>query len=335
MSRHGIVRSFFHAVALSALLGGAWASGGTPAWADEPPPDDFPPPVAPKDVPPPPEAKTPEAKAPDVKLPPAEMPKAKPPVAPQPPVTKPADAGAWSPPAVVPSTGSALPPPQIIRKRGSTPARSAMSTTTLPPRMTRPEPPIVDLPTTRPPPPPPPPQLPTMRAPVVEAPAVRTPALPVAPRAFPTVATATRVFGVSKTHNVAIAGGDLALQMDVDYEVHGQDGRNVYVGIWFVRRDTGKHIRSALSTYGDTDGFVTLQTRTALVKGNAGRFTATLKIPYRAFPVSQSTESYEVEARVQILRADGNGRATSLARGNTTFRVYGFSEDAPEVERTP
>jgi hypothetical protein len=338
MSKHGIVRNLFSAVALTAImLGGsvlgALVSGGVAAWADEPPPDDFPPPSTPKDAPPAdgekadvekPAEKAPEGKAPAPSLPPAELPKAKPPVAPKPPALKPAEAGAWSPPAVVPGgTGSALPAPQIIRRRGGTAAPSAMPRAPTAPRMTRTEPPIVDMPTTRPPPPP---LLPAPRGPSATGPVVRTPALPTAPRAFPTVVTSTRVFSVAKTHNVALAAGDLALQMDVDYEVHGQDGRNVYVGIWFVRRDTGAHIRSALTTYADSDGFVTLQTRTALVRGNTGRFTATLRIPYRAFPVAQSSESYEVEARVQILRADGAGRTTSLARGTTTFRVYGSSD---------
>ena len=153
-----------------------------------------------------------------------------------------------------------------------------------------------------------------------------TPKLPAAPQTFPAVASSSRVFGVAKTHNVALSQNELALQMEIDYEVRGQDGRDVYVAIWFVRTDTQKHIAAALDTYRDPGGFLTLQTRTARVRGNAGRFTATMRIPYRAFPVAQPNDSYEVEARVQVLRAERGGRATSLAKGATTFRVYGYTE---------
>jgi hypothetical protein len=196
-----------------------------------------------------------------------------------------------------------------------------------------------------PPPPPPPPlptegptvRLPTVRtpaapsAPAIRAPVTATPSLPTAPRAIPTAVSATRVFSVAKTHNVALADADLALQMDVDYEVRRQNGRDVYVAIWFVRNDTGEHIRAAVATYADTAGFLTLQTRSARVRGDAGRFTAALKIPYRAFPVAQPNDSYEVSARVQILRADGGGRVSSLAKGSTTFRVYGYPDDTPSA----
>ncbi len=330
MSKLGNLRISTCAAVLVALTLGVGA-----VWADEPPPEDFPPPVDTPKPPPPPEA--PKTEAPKTEAPKPEMPKPEMPKAEKgEPAKKPATGrpGSWSPPAVTPGGSSALPPPQIVRRRSGSSAPTAPSAPLPPSTGSGPvapvAPPIVDVPTTRPPVPPPPAVTPpAVTPPVVQPPALPPPSMntPKAPPAFPTAATASRVFGVSKTHNVPLTGGDLALQLDVDYEVQGQNGRNVYVAIWFVRTDTGSHIRSAVTTYADSDGFVTLQTRSAAVRGSPARFTATLKIPYRAFPVAQSSESYEVEARVQILRAEGQGRATSLARGTTTFRVYGYSED--------
>jgi len=301
------------------------ALGGAPTWADEPPPDDFPPPAKPAESPgaaPPKDVQSPPAES-EVE-PEAEAPSPREGTPPPPPAAKPSGGSMWSPPAGVPGdASSALPPPQIVR-RGAGAARAPLAAPAAP-GATAPTPPTGTLP---PPPPsgPPAPLAPARTTGTTTAPAL--PAQPAAPAELPRALAGSRVFGVSKSHNIPLPGGDLALQMDVDYEVVGQAGRDVYVAIWFVRTDTGAHIRAAMSTYADTTGFVTLQTRSARVEGASARFTATLKIPYRAFPVAQVNDSYEIEARVQILRDDGSGRATSLARGSSTFRVYGSAEPA-------
>ncbi|MDA1196275.1 MAG: hypothetical protein O2894_13990, partial [Planctomycetota bacterium] len=150
----------------------------------------------------------------------------------------------------------------------------------------------------------------------------------------------SRVLAVSKTHNVPLDAGpgaepDLALQLDVDYEVRGQAGRNVYVAIWFARVREGSLVRSALPAYGDREGNVTLQTRSAAVASDASRYRATLRIPYRAFPMSAGEASYDVEARVQILRVENGERVSMLCRGSTTFRVYGYEEGAEPAPAAP
>jgi hypothetical protein len=157
----------------------------------------------------------------------------------------------------------------------------------------------------------------------------------------------TRVISIRKQHNVEIPGvgaagslgrKDLALRLDVGYEVHGQAGRDVYVAVWFARLDSGALIRSAMPEYADASGQVTLQTRAARVAGNAARFVATLRVPYRAFPVASGEDAYDVQARVQVLRQEGPGRVSVLARGSTSFRVYGAPETpalAPAPAATP
>ncbi len=316
------------------------------AFADEPPPDDFPPPAAPKTPPvktPPvetPEGDTPEGEVPEVETPKVETPEVETPEVEAPEVEAPKGEDAWSPPAVTPGgTGSTLPPPQIIRRRGrGLPPKQPRPSGAMPtfdiPATNKPQrtplirdvaaerpgsvmPPAPALPGAATPPPPAPPKLPIKKV---------QPTAPTQPRLIPAARSGTRVIGVAKTHNVALSDGDLALQIDVDYDVRGQSGQDIYVGIWFVRKDTGKHIKAALTSYGDPTGFVTLQTRSSRVQTAAARFAATLRIPYRAFPVATGTDAYDVEARVQILRRESGTAVSALARGTTEFRVYGASD---------
>jgi len=316
---------FLSVVTIAALV--LLSLGASQAVADEPPGAAFPPPTAKRPAPPPPAAKTPAKKP------------------------APAPESAWSPPAVTPgSTGSALPPPQVVRHRGAglpprstpvAPSSTSPTSPTAPTAPTRGSPPrapaIRDIPTWTPPrplPPSPPSGLPTIpRAPALTQPA---PVRPVPPRLNDAARSGTRIIGISKTHNVALTDGDLALQLDVDYEVRQQAGREVYVAIWFVRKDSGKHVRAALTSYADPGGFVTLQTQSARVPAAVGRYAATLRVPYRAFPVARGSDAYDVEARVQILRKERGGSVSALARGTSVFRVYGATEeDAPAAGPLP
>ena len=204
-----------------------------------------------------------------------------------------------------------------------------------------------------PPPPPPPPPLPDgtpdampgTPMPGTPMPATSMPGAGASPK--PTTAVGVegnRVYGVAKSHNVEltvpVAAGsndvairELALRLDVDYELRGQAGRDVYVAAWFARAETGALLTAGLPAYADGQGHVTLQTRSARVTGDASRFLATMQIPYRAFPVSTGEDAYDVEARLQVLRDEGGGRVTVLCSGATTFRVYGYAEPATLTER--
>lgn len=265
------------------------------------------------------------------------------------PATRETPPTGWSPPATAPRRAPpvarndpSLPPPRVVRRRhGGMPAAGASTPRRATPPMRAPAtagtretaptggtlPPIAVTPR-------------TARAPVAPA-RTAQPAAPVAPRtAVTTTPRATdrglegnRVYNITKVHNVALdnrsaAPGELALQLDVDYEVRGQAGRDVYVAVWFARSDDDTLIRSALPTYRDRAGHATLQTRAARVSQPAARFKATVRIPYRAFPMAAGESSYEVVARVQVLRSEPGGQVTLLCRGSTTFRVYGFDEDA-------
>lgn len=266
----------------------------------------------------------------------------------------------WSPPAVTPGrsaasfapTDSNLPPPRVLRRRrGTAPsARTPVARQPVPaqPMPTAPLPPTNTVTTqpraSQPRPPQPstgavaitprtaqPPTTPSVAGPTTRAGATTGQAGP----------SGSRIFGVSKLHNVPLDRGpgteqDLALQLDVDYEVRNQAGRDVYIAVWFARKADGTLVRSAVPAYGDRTGNATLQTRTVRVAAAAARYKATLRIPYSAFPMGAGEASYDVEARVQVLRTEASGQVTVLCRGSTTFRVYGFDEgEAPAPAPAP
>jgi ribosomal protein L18 len=143
------------------------------------------------------------------------------------------------------------------------------------------------------------------------------------PAPAPARLTGNEVLRVAKTHNLPMGDGDLALQLDVDYRLVGQANRDVYVQVWFARKATGRAIVSTMPQHGDNTGQATVQTRAARVTGADMRYRATLKIPYRVFPVAARGEEYDVQARVQVLRREARNMVSVLARGETTFRVYG------------
>ena len=161
----------------------------------------------------------------------------------------------------------------------------------------------------------------------------RTPAGTAARPATPRVTAVNgRVISIEKTHNVeseAIeTGGPLFLQLDIEYEVMNQQGRDVYVGVWFARKDNGQLIKSLTHDYRDGGGNLTIQTRWTRVIGPRVKYAATLLIPYYTFPADQTEESYEVEVRVNVLRNERQrGRVSVLARDMTTFRVFGTPKD--------
>ena len=275
----------------------------------------------------------------------------------------------WSPPATTPGRAArptmndpTLPPPRIVRRRSSTAptARATTPSAPLPPSSRTParaDTAVTHAPLTGPTTTPSLDDTPAVRVTPrtarstttpgsmpAGAPAASTPPLqPRAPTTMPVPRTPARsaageVYGITKLHNVPLDRGpgtqdDLALQLDVDYEVRGQRGRDVYVAIWFVRASDGTMIRSAVPAYGDRDGHATLQTRSARVALDAARYKATLRIPYRAFPMGAGEASYDVEARVQVLRTEARGQVAVLCHGSTTFRVYGFDENEAPAEK--
>lgn len=268
------------------------------------------------DEPPPPEEKPspPEEKA--APPPPEETP------APPPVVEKDEPAPvepAWSPPArpIPRETGeSALPPPTIrLRSRG-TPAPE--------PQDAR----IRDVPS----------ELPGLVPEAAPATDRRPLPAPAAARddgaagdgRLPIAMTPSMVRSISKTHNVPRADDLRALRLDVEYEVVGEAGRRVYVGVWFVRRESGRYLRSAMWQYGDPQGYLTVQTRPARIGARCTRYVARLEIPYAAFPMKSGEEEYEVEARVHVLRQERGSMMTVLARGETTFTVH--ATPLPAVE---
>ena len=257
------------------------------------------------------------------------------------PPAKEADAG-WSTPSGAAPTpaSSTLPPPRIVRR---TSARTTTPSVATPPAPTAPAAPV--------PPPPATPSAGTFRETEPRAPMQATP-LP--PRDAPPAsavqqarAPACRILSIQKTHNVeqdtVARGGALYLQLDIDYEVRGQQGRDVYVAVWFARTADGSLVKSLTHDYSDGAGHVTVQTRWTRVIAPSVRYAARVLVPYHTFPADPSQASYEIDARVQILRKEAaRGRVSILARDKTTFRVYGAPADerrdppsGPALDRRP
>lgn len=228
----------------------------------------------------------------------------------------------WSEPTAPPvgqSGSDPLPPPRVVVRRGSRPnpptdaAAAAMG-----PR-------IKDVASDR---------LRPVGARGIATPeppaAGQAPAAPAPSGLAPIPKNPNRILSIGKTHNLVHGNdGDLALQLDVQYELYGQAGRDVHVGIWFARANTDTYLESTMRDYADPRGYVTVQTRSARVRSNDARFAATLRIPYRAFPVKEGGEEYDVEARVEVLRTEGQGKVSVLCLGTTTFRVYGGPAEGP------
>ena len=231
-----------------------------------------------------------------------------------------------------------LPPPQIVRHSRRVPARTPYASTAATAPIAR------DVPAAR---------LSSV-SPIMSPVAAPSGAQAAAPLVVPTTpdsrrlqvrATRVRVnqptcriLSIQKTHNVEApdgVGDVLFLQLDVEYEVRGQQGRDVYIGTWFARSADGRLVRSLRQRYADTAGNATIQTRWTRVTGATARYAATLLIPYQVFPAHESGKSYEIDARVQLLRNEARGRVSLLARDKTMFRVYGLSEEEQEPTRAP
>jgi hypothetical protein len=239
--------------------------------------------------------------------------------APKPPVAeeKADPPPAWSQP---PEAAPALPPPTVIVRRRGTP---------LPP--VHEESAVKDVPSEIPPPTP-------AAQPEREVAPPTAPAPPPEPERraedgrLPIAMTPSMVQSITKTHNVPLEDGERVLKLEVEYEVVGQAGRDVYVGIWFVRKDKDRYVRAAMWQYRDPQGYLTAQTRSARVGSDTARYVAALQVPYGAFPMREGDQEYEVQGRVLVLRRESGSRMTVLARGETTFTVYAGPAEPEAVE---
>jgi hypothetical protein len=232
--------------------------------------------------------------------------------------------GAFAAPLGADETDPSLPPPEI---RGGTGASTTSSPTTEAVVDTRPgllhptpriAPPVrtttattttVPMTTVRTLPPPPPPPSPSPPAGTV--------------RYYPELAFGSSIQEIRKNHNLPTRDGQLALRMDVLFNARGQAGRDVYLAAWFTDRRTGKLVSTPRRFYADGMGHLTVQTHRVRVAGDPASYASSLWVPYSAFPPPATGASYEVDAKVQLLRQESNGRVTVLCEGTTTFTVHG------------
>ncbi len=134
---------------------------------------------------------------------------------------------------------------------------------------------------------------------------------------------------ISKRHNLKMRSGATGMRVDITFTAINQANRSLYVGIWFARKDDEKLIRSSWRNFADSAGNLTVQTRPVRVSGKMSTYKSSVMVPYGAFPAPGAGESYDIEARVQLLRREG-ARVRVLARTVTTFTVHGpEASDAP------
>lgn len=157
-------------------------------------------------------------------------------------------------------------------------------------------------------------------------PIVRRPVSPAGPPRATREVRVSNIDRIAKQHNLRMRTGGAGMRIDVTFTAINQANQSVYVGVWFARKEGGELIRSAMRDFSDASGNTTAQTRPVRVVGSASVYKTSVMVAYSAFPAPGAGDSYEIEARVQLMRREGvNVRI--LARGTTTFTVHG-----PEAE---
>jgi len=162
-------------------------------------------------------------------------------------------------------------------------------------------------------------------------PIVRRPVSPAGPPRATREVRVSNIDRIAKQHNLTMRIGGTGMRIDVTFTAINQANQSVYVGVWFARKEGGELIRSAMRDFSDASGNTTAQTRPVRVVGTASVYKTSVMVPYGAFPAPGAGDSYEIEARVQLMRREG-ANARILARGTTTFRVHGPEADTGEGE---
>jgi hypothetical protein len=151
------------------------------------------------------------------------------------------------------------------------------------------------------------------------------PPSPAPPMPVPTPPTRSATVGViAKVHNVDLGGGRLALRLSVPADLVGWKGESVGMDVWFADSD-GRLVRSAVSGYADSSGYLHLSSRDAKVEKDVEPLAFVFTVPYSAFPCPAPGASYSVTATASLSSRSSPkaGASPVLARGTTTFRVEG------------
>ena len=139
--------------------------------------------------------------------------------------------------------------------------------------------------------------------------------------------TKTEVVAIAKTHNVlwSCACPDKAIRLDVLFAVVGMKGE--YVGATVDFYDgRGRPILSVNYPWANRQGQVSAWTKLIRIQHDARWLKTALVVPYKAFPCPPDRGSYEVEARVRLLKRRGADDYETVVGGRTTFTVHGASE---------
>jgi hypothetical protein len=208
---------------------------------------------------------------------------------------------AWSPPP-----RGVLPPPRMTVVEGGTLLRTAPAA-----GMVSTAPPLAR---------------PASAGPIAPAPGPTTPgpgwAMPAPPPAASPVGG--RVIDVRKVHNVPLGAAlNLGLELQVDAESAGQQGRHVGVLVTFLYYQNGCMIRATHERFADRYGFLKAWTEPVVVTEPLQRHQATLTIPYAAFPCppKRCGCNYAVEAWV-LLMSRGEDGDFVIGRKAVTFFVH-------------
>jgi hypothetical protein len=147
----------------------------------------------------------------------------------------------------------------------------------------------------------------------------------------PTFRSGAQIETVSKMHNLPLPDKKLALRLDVTFSVQGARGRAVYLEVDFQRMDTGETVRSTLPVYANPNGTLAVRTALSTVPVDAGRFAASVWVPYQAFPSPTDVDMYSVTANVKLQRSEAGRAPTTLATATTTFNVHAPAPALPDT----
>ena len=133
-------------------------------------------------------------------------------------------------------------------------------------------------------------------------------------------APTTAIGEIKKEHNVDMPDGRKAVRLTVPAEISGQQGKTVWVALWFT--DTSERpVASNDPAYADPSGFLRMVSADATLSKDHESQVFAFLVPYAAFPRRREGK-YLVIAHAKLVRRD-SPKNVILATCATSFTVEG------------
>ena len=130
----------------------------------------------------------------------------------------------------------------------------------------------------------------------------------------------TAIGEIKKEHNVDMPDGRKAVRLTVPAEISGQQGKTVWVAVWFTDLSE-KPIASNDPAYADASGNLKVVSADTTLSRDPESQVFTFLVPYAAFPKHKEGK-YQVIAHAKLVRRD-TPKNVVLATGATSFAVEG------------